>query len=41
LKLSNNSENKVGSDENKKHIIYNNNNTFNKYKAAIMALKDD
>ena len=41
LKLSNNSENKVGSDENKKHNIYNNNNTFNKYKAAIMALKDD
>ena len=41
LKLSNNSENKVGGDENKKHNIYNNNNTFNKYKAAIMALKDD
>ena len=33
LKLSNNSENKISN-------IYNNNNTFNKYKAAIMALKD-
>jgi hypothetical protein len=40
LKLSNNSENKIKNDENKKHNIYNNNNTFNKYKAAIMALKD-
>ena len=40
LKLSNNSENKIKIGENKKSNIYNNNNTFNKYKAAIMALKD-
>ena len=40
LKLSNNSENKIRNGENKKYNIYNNNNTFNKYKAAIMALKD-
>ena len=40
LKLSNNSENKIRICENKKSNIYNNNNTFNKYKAAIMALKD-
>ena len=40
LKLSNNSENKIKIGENKKYNIYNNNNTFNKYKAAIMALKD-
>ena len=40
LKLSNNSENKMRNGENKRNNIYNNNNTFNKYKAAIMALKD-
>ena len=41
LTLSNNSENKIRNGENKIHNIYNNNNTFNKYKAAIMALKDE
>ena len=41
LTLSNNSENKIRNGENKMHNIYNNNNTFNKYKAAILALKDD
>ena len=41
LKLSNNSENKMRNGDNKRNNIYNNNNTFNKYKAAIMALKDD
>ena len=40
FKISSNSENKVGGGENKINHIYNNNNTFNKYKAAIMALKD-
>lgn len=40
LKISSNSENKVGDGESKINHIYNNNNTFNKYKAAIMALKD-
>ena len=40
FKISSNSENKVGGGENKINNIYNNNNTFNKYKAAIMALKD-
>ena len=41
LILSNNSENKMRNGENKRNNIYNNNNTFNKYKAAIMALKDE
>ena len=38
--ISSNSENKMGRGENKINHIYNNNNTFNKFKAAIMALKD-
>ena len=40
LKISSNSDNKIKSIDNKTNHIYNNNNTFNKYKAAIMALKD-
>ena len=40
FKISSNSDNKVAGGENKINHIYNNNSTFNKYKAAIMALKD-
>ena len=40
LKISSNSDNKIKSIDNKVNHVYNNNNTFNKYKAAIMALKD-
>ena len=40
LRISYNSENNIGESEKKKNSIYNNNNTFNKYKAAILALKD-
>ena len=41
FKVSSNSENKYKGNENLINPIYNNNNTFNKYKAAIMALKDN
>ena len=40
LKVSSNSDNKYKTGEIKITPIYNNNNTFNKYKAAILALKD-
>ena len=40
LKISYNSENNIDESESKKNSVYNNNNTFNKYKAAILALKD-
>ena len=39
-KFSNAKSKLPNNSENKKSNIYNNNNTFNKYKAAIMALKD-
>ena len=39
-KMSCNSENKYALGEKKVNSIYNNNNTFNKYKAAILALKE-
>ena len=38
--VSSNSESKFRGKEKKINSIYNNDNTFNKYKAAIMALKD-
>ena len=41
LKVSSNSDNKFKTGGNKMIPVYNNNNTFNKYKAAILALKDD
>ena len=40
LKISYNTESNINESDIKKNTVYNNNNTFNKYKAAILALKD-